>query len=121
MTGGEVLGLIIKCVVFFLVAVTAVAYVVLLERKAVAHIQSRIGPDRVGFQGLLQPLADALKLISKETIFPLEADRLLYLLAPVFASVPAFLAFSVIPVARLVNALPQDASSGSASRSPRPK
>lgn len=98
MTGGEVLGLIIKCVVFFLVAVTAVAYVVLLERRAVAHIQSRIGPDRVGFQGLLQPLADALKLISKETIFPLEADRLLYFLAPVFAAVPAFLAFSVIPV-----------------------
>src|SRR5262245_58745178 len=98
MTFGDFLGLAIKCAVFFLVAVTAVAYVVLFERRAVALIQSRIGPNRVGPQGLLQPLADALKLISKETIFPLEADRFLYLLAPVFASVPAFLAFSVIPV-----------------------
>ena len=98
MTFGDFLGLAIKCVIFFFVAVTAVAYVVLFERRAVALIQSRIGPNRVGPQGLLQPLADALKLISKETIFPLEADRFLYLLAPIFASVPAFLAFSVIPV-----------------------
>jgi NADH-quinone oxidoreductase subunit H len=98
MTMGEFLGIAIKCVIFFAVAVTAVAYVVLFERRAVAHIQSRIGPDRVGPQGLFQPAADALKLIAKETIFPLEADKFLYLMAPVFSAVPAFLAFSLIPV-----------------------
>lgn len=94
----ELLGLLIKCTVFFLIVVTAVAYVVLFERRVVAHIQSRMGPNRVGWQGLLQPLADALKLISKEGIFPTDADRFLYLLAPVFASAPAFLSYSVIPV-----------------------
>jgi NADH-quinone oxidoreductase subunit H len=98
MTSAEVLSVAIKCVVFFFAAVTAVAYAVHLERRAVAHIQSRVGPNRVGFQGLLQPLADALKLVSKETVFPVAADKVLYLLAPLFASVPAFLAFSVIPV-----------------------
>ena len=103
MTTPEVLGLLIKCVTFFLIVVTAVAYVVLFERRVVAHIQSRMGPNRVGFQGLLQPLADALKLISKEAIFPREADRFLYLLAPVFASAPAFLSYAVIPVGGTVN------------------
>ena len=93
-----VLGVVIKCLVFFFVVVTAVAYMVQFERKVIAHIQSRIGPSRVGPLGLLQPLADALKLISKETIMPRDADKLLYLLGPVFASAPAFLSYAVIPV-----------------------
>lgn len=104
----ELLTLLIKCTVFFLIVVTAVAYVVLFERRVVALIQSRMGPTRVGWQGLLQPLADALKLISKEGIFPNEADRFLYLLAPVFASAPAFLSYSVIPVGASVNLFGQE-------------
>lgn len=90
--------LLAKCAAFFLAFTLAVAYAVLFERRVVAHIQSRIGPNRVGPQGLLQPIADALKLVAKETISPTSADRAIYLLAPIFASVPAFLAFSVIPV-----------------------
>jgi NADH-quinone oxidoreductase subunit H len=89
--------LVVKSVVVFLVVLTAVAYVVLVERRVLAHIQARIGPNRVGPQGLFQPAADALKLMTKETIVPEMADRTLFLLAPVFSLVPALLAFSVIP------------------------
>jgi NADH-quinone oxidoreductase subunit H len=98
-----VLGVVIKCLVFFFVIITAVAYMVQFERKVIAHIQSRIGPNRVGPLGLLQPAADALKLMSKETIFPRDADKLLYLLGPIFAAAPAFLSYAVIPVGPDVN------------------
>lgn len=103
-----VLGVVIKCLVFFFIVVTAVAYMVQFERKVIAHIQSRIGPSRVGPLGLLQPLADALKLISKETIFPRGADKILYLLGPVFASAPAFLSYAVIPVGPNLSIFGQD-------------
>jgi NADH-quinone oxidoreductase subunit H len=108
LTFPEVLGIVIKCVTFFLIVVTAVAYVVLVERRVVALIQSRIGPERVGFQGLLQPLADALKLISKETIFPRDADKFLYLLGPIAAAAPAFLAYAVIPVGEPITLFGQE-------------
>lgn len=88
---------VVKILVVFLILLTAVAYTVLLERRILAHIQSRIGPNRVGPQGLLQPLADALKLMSKETVLPQAADRMLFLLAPVLAMIPGLVAFSVIP------------------------
>lgn len=88
---------VVKILVVFLILLTAVAYTVFLERRILAHIQSRIGPNRVGPQGLLQPLADALKLMSKETVLPHAADRVLFLLAPVFAMIPGLVAFSVIP------------------------
>ncbi|HEX7880237.1 MAG TPA: NADH-quinone oxidoreductase subunit NuoH [Candidatus Eisenbacteria bacterium] len=105
-----VLGVVIKCLVFFFVIITAVAYMVQFERKVIAHIQSRIGPNRVGPLGLLQPAADALKLMSKETIFPRDADKLLYLMGPVFASAPAFLSYAVIPVGPDVNLFGQKIS-----------
>jgi NADH-quinone oxidoreductase subunit H len=103
-----VLGVVIKCLVFFFVIITAVAYMVQFERKVIAHIQSRIGPNRVGPLGLLQPAADALKLISKETIFPRDADKLLYLMGPVFASAPAFLSYAVIPIGPTINMFGQE-------------
>src|SRR5687767_13873549 len=69
--------------VFFVVLPGIVAYMVLAERKIAARFQDRIGPNRVGPLGLLQPIADALKLITKENIVPRAADRWVHLLAPV--------------------------------------
>ena len=70
------------------------------ERKALARIQMRMGPMRVGFHGTLQPVADALKLFTKEDILPSWADRRVYWLAPVAVFVPALLLWVTIPVAR---------------------
>ena len=69
-----------------------------LERKLVAGMQSRVGPDRAGPFGILQTVADAIKLLLKEQIMPLKADRAMYLLAPIIALVPSFLIFMIIPL-----------------------
>lgn len=74
-----------------------VAYTTLLERKVIAFMQVRLGPRRVGFHGILQPIADVLKLFIKEDITPAKADRFLFLLAPVLTLVPALIAIAVIP------------------------
>src|ERR671930_199291 len=76
-----------------------VTYVTLLERKFAARMQSRIGPYRVGPHGLLQPIADALKLMMKEDIVPAAADRWVYNLAPIAFLVPCVLIFATIPFA----------------------
>src|SRR6266478_7954256 len=76
-----------------------VTYVTLLERKFAARMQSRIGPYRVGPHGLLQPIADALKLMMKEDIIPTAADRSIYNLAPIVFLVPCMLIFATIPFA----------------------
>ena len=75
----------------------AVAYLTLAERKVIGYIQVRIGPNRVGPRGLLQPIADAVKLLMKEVILPTNANRFLFLLGPVLALAPALAAWSVIP------------------------
>src|SRR4051794_811277 len=72
-------------------------YIVLLERKVMADIQVRLGPMRVGPHGLLQPLADAVKLLIKEDIIPSSSDKWVFWLAPVISVVAALVAFSVIP------------------------
>jgi NADH-quinone oxidoreductase subunit H len=92
----------IKTIVILLILVTAVAYVTLMERKVMAFIQLRVGPNRVGLGklrlwGLMQPLADGLKMIFKEDIIPLQANRWLYVLAPALSLVPALMTFIVIP------------------------
>jgi len=74
-----------------------VAYLVLLERKLIAFMQVRLGPRRVGPHGLLQPIADILKLLLKEDILPARADRLVFYLAPVILLLPALVAFAVVP------------------------
>jgi NADH-quinone oxidoreductase subunit H len=81
------------------VVIGMVTYVTLLERKFAARMQSRIGPYRVGPHGLLQPIADALKLMMKEDIVPLRADRGVYNLAPIVFLIPCMLIFATMPFA----------------------
>src|SRR5262249_50937262 len=76
-----------------------VTYVTLLERKFAARMQSRVGPYRVGPHGLLQPIADALKLMMKEDVVPASADRPVYNLAPIVFLIPCMLIFATIPFA----------------------
>jgi len=76
-----------------------VTYVTLLERKFAARMQSRIGPYRVGPHGLLQPIADAVKLMMKEDIVPTAADRPVYNLAPIVFLAPCMFIFATIPFA----------------------
>ncbi|TMD99584.1 MAG: NADH-quinone oxidoreductase subunit NuoH [Chloroflexi bacterium] len=90
--------ILVKAVIIVLFLATAAAYSTYAERKVAAHIQLRIGPNRVGPIGLLQPAADAVKLLFKENVAPAGRDRLLYLIAPGFAAAAAIFAFAVIPV-----------------------
>ncbi|MEE8155830.1 MAG: NADH-quinone oxidoreductase subunit NuoH [Phycisphaerales bacterium] len=83
-------------VIIHLIAVGAL-YLVLLERKLSAWMQDRCGPNRVGPLGLLQPIADAIKLIVKEDFIPARADRVLFILAPALALIPALISFAIIP------------------------
>jgi NADH-quinone oxidoreductase subunit H len=74
------------------------AYTTLVERKALGRIQNRIGPNRVGRWGILQPIADGVKLLTKEDIVPRRADKFVHFLAPVLAVIPSVLLFAVVPV-----------------------
>ncbi|MCS7262463.1 MAG: NADH-quinone oxidoreductase subunit NuoH [Aquificaceae bacterium] len=88
---------LVKILVILAIVLGIGAYLTLLERKVAAHIQRRPGPMVVGWHGLLQPLADGLKLITKEDLFPRYGNRFLYNLALVMALVPAALVFAVVP------------------------
>ncbi len=94
---------LIKVLGVFVVLVVMTLFAIVFERKIVARMQQRIGPNRVGPRGYLQSLADGLKLAFKEDIMPALADKPVYFLAPVLATVPAFLAFSVIPMGPTVS------------------
>lgn len=84
-------------ILLVLCLLVAVAYLTMAERKVISYIQCRIGPNRVGFFGLAQPIADVLKLLSKEIIIPSSSNRYLFLLAPILALAPSLAAWSVIP------------------------
>ncbi len=88
---------IIKSVVLLLICLTGFAYLTLYERKALARLQVRIGPNRAGPFGVLQPLADGIKLIFKEELIPTEADKRIFLLAPIVTVVPALIILAVLP------------------------
>jgi NADH-quinone oxidoreductase subunit H len=88
---------LLKIVIVLAALLATVAYLVLVERKVVAWVQVRLGPMRVGPHGVLQPIADVLKLFIKEDITPRKADRWVFTLAPILALVPALIVFAVIP------------------------
>ena len=94
----EVLFALIKIVIVWGTVSLLVAYMTYFERKLIGHMQVRLGPMRVGPHGLLQPIADGLKLFLKEDIIPREADKAVFILAPLFALIPAFVVYSVIPI-----------------------
>ncbi len=88
---------LIKAAVIAFILLTTLAYLQWIERKVIGHIQLRIGPYRVGPHGLLQPLADVVKLITKEGVMPSHVNKFFYLLAPFIAVVLALISISVIP------------------------
>jgi NADH-quinone oxidoreductase subunit H len=93
----EIVLILGKIALIFLAMLTLAAYLVLIERKLLGRIQERYGPNRVGPFGLLQPLADGIKMITKEDFKPAGADKWLFYLAPAMAVIPAIMIFAVIP------------------------
>jgi NADH-quinone oxidoreductase subunit H len=94
---------LLKIVIVLNATLVAVTYMVLLERKVIAWAQSRLGPMRVGPYGILQPVADAIKLMLKEDITPVRADRWVFTAAPIISMVPALIVYAVIPFGPVVN------------------
>lgn len=94
-----VIEILTKIFMIVIPVMISVAYLTYLERRVVGYMQLRRGPNRVGYGGLLQPIADALKLLTKEVILPANANRFLFLLAPILSLAPALAAWAVIPFA----------------------
>lgn len=89
---------LIKSVILVFTLLGGFAYLTLFERRVLAKIQVRIGPNRVGPWGLLQPIADAVKLIFKEELIPDRANKVIFILAPIITVVPALTVLAVIPM-----------------------
>jgi len=90
--------LVVKLIVVFALVMVSVLFMVMYERKAVARLGNRWGPNRAGPYGWLQSLADGIKLFFKEALVPAQADRAVYQLAPIIALVPVFITFSIVPI-----------------------
>ncbi len=93
-------SILVSITAFAILGPVTMMYLTLLERKVIGRMQNRPGPNRVGKWGLLQPLADGVKMLTKEDIVPLQADPVLHFLAPVLIVMPALLVFAVIPFGR---------------------
>ncbi len=91
---------IIKSLIILLSLTAGFAYVTLYERRLIAKFQDRIGPNRAGWQGVGQPIADAIKLIFKEELIPQKADKLIFILAPILTVIPALIITAVVPWGR---------------------
>jgi len=98
LTLGDVAIVLLKVVIVFVIGLVATMLMVWFERKAIAGMQNRIGPNKAGPWGILQTLADGIKLFFKEDLIPDKSDRFVFKLAPYLAFVPAFLVWSVIPL-----------------------
>lgn len=103
MTAGDIVEAVIKSGIIIVLLLTAFAYMTLYERRVLGRVQVRNGPNRVGPAGLLQPVADGVKLAFKQAITPRGVDKPLYLLAPAISVVTALSAFAVIPVGPTYN------------------
>jgi len=95
---GVVLFVVLKALLGFAFVLVGVIFMIWFERKFLADFQNRIGPNRAGPWGLLQTLADGIKLIFKEDLRPETADPLVFRLAPYLSVVPAFLTFTIVPI-----------------------
>ena len=95
-----IVAYIIKAAIVIFALLTAIAYKTLIERRVVAKIQGRLGPNRAGPWGMFQPVADALKMAFKEQIIPSQAKKATYLIAPIISVVVALCAFAVVPIGR---------------------
>ena len=93
----DILLMLGKLVLIFAIIMGVAAYLGLVERRLLGWIQDRKGPNRVGYQGTLQPIADFIKLLTKEDFVPAAADRWLFYFAPVIATIPALMTFAVVP------------------------
>ncbi|GFO62094.1 NADH-quinone oxidoreductase subunit NuoH [Geomonas paludis] len=91
------IAMVAKVLVAFVFVLLTVAYATYAERKIIGHMQVRLGPMRTGWHGLLQPIADGVKLFFKEEIIPSQASKFAFLIAPLVALIPAFISFAVIP------------------------
>src|SRR5947209_5009494 len=105
-TNQGLIATFIFMVIILVVLLTAMAYLTWAERKVLAKMQDRYGPTRTGPAGLLQPLADGIKLLAKEDVVPANADRYLFLFAPLITFVTAFASFAVIPFGLEVLTIP---------------
>jgi NADH-quinone oxidoreductase subunit H len=99
---------VLKILIVLNATLVGVTYMVLLERKVIAWAQSRLGPMRVGPYGVLQPIADAIKLMLKEDITPVKADRWVFTAAPIISMVPALIVYAVIPFGPTVHMFGRD-------------
>jgi NADH-quinone oxidoreductase subunit H len=95
---GDVIFALVKVLLVFVLLLVSVILMIWFERKVVADMQNRLGPNRAGPWGLLQTLADGMKLVFKEDLIPDRADRIVFKLAPVLAVAPAFLTFAIVPI-----------------------
>jgi NADH-quinone oxidoreductase subunit H len=93
-----IVGSLLRIVVVLVPLILGVAYFTYWERKILAWMHARVGPNRVGWQGLLQPFADVIKMLLKEIVVPSSANKFLFLTAPVLSLVPAFAVWAVVPM-----------------------
>jgi NADH-quinone oxidoreductase subunit H len=112
MTLAQLVEWVVKSAIILAVMLIGFAYLTLFERRVLARMQVRIGPNRVGPLGLLQPVADGLKLIFKEEMIPDRADKVMFVLAPVITLVPALITVGVVPFGPTVHLFGRDISLG---------
>src|SRR5437764_13279822 len=94
----EIFAAFIKSAIVIFALLTAFAYMTLIERRVVAKMQGRLGPNRAGPFGLFQPVADAIKMAFKEQLVPAQAKKSIYLIAPIISVVVALCTFPVVPI-----------------------